>query len=278
MNEITEETLNTLAELIQVEKIAMIAIGIIGIFLIVKLIKNLSTKLSENLPHKRLLILQVSTITSFFLYTFGIIGIVYPVLAPPKELIFALGGSIAVAVGFALKDIASSVIAGFILLFDRPFQVGDRVTYNDIYGEVISIGMRTVRLNTLDDNLVTIPNAKFLTDAVASGNSGNLHMMITTDFHVDPNCNLIEAQEIIQEIVTTSRFAYLIKPVSTVFKEVEICRQIAVRITVKAYVLDVKYEKAFQTDIVARVLKSFKRHKIPRPSFGAFLDESGAST
>ena len=267
MNDLTQETLDTLTGLFQFNKIAMIIIGIFIIILFVKLIKNISNKLSENLSSKRLLILQISTITTFFLYTFGIAGLIYTVLSPPKELLIALGGSIAVAVGFALKDIASSVIAGFILLFDRPFQVGDRVQYQDIYGEVVSIGLRTVRLNTLDDNLVTIPNAKFLTDAVSSGNSGNLHMMITTDFHVKPDCPLEKATEIIQEVVTTSRFAYLIKPVITVFKEVEVCHQLAIKITVKAYVLDVKYEKAFQSDIVSRVSHSFKRNKIPRPAF-----------
>lgn len=266
MNDLTQETLDTLAGLFQFNKIAMIIIGIFIIILFVKLIKNLSNRLSENLTSKRLLILQVSTITTFFLYTFGIAGLIYAILSPPKELLIALGGSVAVAVGFALKDIASSVIAGFILLFDRPFQVGDRVQYQDIYGEVVSIGLRTVRLNTLDDNLVTIPNAKFLTDAVSSGNSGNLHMMITTDFHVQPDCSLEKATEIIQEVVTTSRFAYLIKPVTTVFKEVEVCHQLAIKITVKAYVLDVKYEKAFQSDIVSRVSRSFKRNRIPRPA------------
>jgi len=49
------------------------------------------------------------------------------------------------------------LVAGLLLLFDRPFRVGDRVSFNDVYGEIVSIGLRTVRLQTLDDNLVT-PN------------------------------------------------------------------------------------------------------------------------
>lgn len=267
MNDLTQDTIDNLGNLFQFNKIAMIIFGVMVIIVLVKLINGLSGKISNNISSKRLLILQVSTIITFFLYTFGIGFLIYAILSPPKELLIALGGSVAVAVGFALKDIVSSVIAGFILLFDRPFQVGDRVEYQDIYGEVVSIGLRTVRLNTLDDNLVTIPNAKFLTDAVASGNSGNLHMMITTDFHVAIDCDLDIAQEIIQEVVTTSRFAYLIKPVITVFKETEICRQLAIKITVKAYVLDVKYEKSFQSDIVRRVSHSFNRNRIPRPEF-----------
>lgn len=272
MNDLTQETLGNLLNLIQFDKIAMIIIGIFSIVFLVRVLRQISDKVSSNIPSRRLLILQITTIVSFFLYTFGITYLVYAVLSPPKELIFALGGSIAVAVGFSLKDIASSIIAGFILIFDRPFQVGDRVKYQDIYGEVVSIGLRVVRINTLSDDLVTIPNSKFLTESVSSGNSGNLHMMITTNFHVDIESDFDMAEEIVKEVITTSRFAYLIKPVAVVFEEVEVCREIAMRITAKAYVLDVKYEKAFQTDIVKRITKSFQKNNIKRPKLGGTIE------
>jgi small-conductance mechanosensitive channel len=39
-----------------------------------------------------------------------------------------------VALGFALKDLAASILAGLIIIIDRPFQVGDRVNFNGTYG------------------------------------------------------------------------------------------------------------------------------------------------
>ena len=72
-----------------------------------------------------------------------------------------MGGSAAVAIGFSLKILFLQWWQDFILLFDRPFQVGDRVSFNDLYGEIKSIGLRTVRLQTLNDDIVTIPNNKF---------------------------------------------------------------------------------------------------------------------
>src|SRR5690606_27145370 len=110
-------------------------------------------------------------------------------------------------------------VAGLILLFDRPFQVGDRVTFGDTYGEVQSIGLRAVRLVTLDDNLVTIPNSKFITDAVASGNAGALDMMICVDFYVSPKVHVNLVREVIAEILVTSRYVYLKKPVAVVATE-----------------------------------------------------------
>ena len=65
-----------------------------------------------------------------------------------------IGGALAFAVGFALRDLVASFIAGVTILFDRPFQVGDRVTYGGEYGDIIKIGLRSVRMSTLDHNII----------------------------------------------------------------------------------------------------------------------------
>jgi small-conductance mechanosensitive channel len=218
------------------------------------------------MPTRRFLILQITTLIGFVLYTVGAIALVIGVLQPPKEFMLAAGGSIAVALGFALKDIAASLVAGLLLLFDRPFRVGDRVSFDNVYGEIVSIGLRTVRLQTLDDNLVTIPNSRFITDVVASGNAGELDMMVVTDFHVALDANIEQAQAIVEEIIVTSRYAYLKKPVTFAIEEIEVGYRLAIRLRAKAYVLDVHYEKAFQSDIVVRVSKRFTEMQVARPA------------
>lgn len=159
------------------------------------------------------------------------------------------------------------MIAGFILLFDRPFQVGDRVTFGDVYGEISSIGLRAVRLITLDDNLVTIPNNRFMTDVVASGNAGELDMMLLFDFHLALDADLTLARDLLYEIVVTSRFAYLNKPVTVVLAEVAVAEVLAMQLRAKAYVIDVRFEKAFQTDVHLRTTEAFRKQAIRRPAF-----------
>ena len=104
---------------------------------------------------------------------------------------------------------------------------------------------------------------------MASGNSGELDMMIVTDFHVGLDADLEDAKAIIEEVIVTSRYAYLKKPVSFAIEEVEIGDMLAIRLRSKAYVLDVHYEKAFQSDIVVRVSKRFQEQQIPRPRRGS---------
>lgn len=156
-------------------------------------------------------------------------------------------------------------MSGILLLFDRPFEVGDRVSFADFYGEIVAIGLRSVRLQTLDDNMVTIPNARFITDTVASGNAGALHMMVVTNFRLGLNVDVEQARDIARQVIVTSRYAYLKKPVEFAVEEVAVANRLALRLRAKAYVLDVHYEKAFQSDVTTRVAALFREQGIPRP-------------
>jgi small-conductance mechanosensitive channel len=252
-------------KLFEFKKVILLIFG----FFIIGQLSNQITRLSEALQKRftsrRLLILKITTVLTFSLYIVGTVFLFYSILSPPKELLIAIGGSAAVAIGFALKDIVSSIIAGIILLFDRPFQVGDRVSFGDTYGEITKIGLRAVRLVTLDDNLVTVPNSKFVTDAVSSGNAGALDMMIVANFNISLHSDLRQAEQILREVVATSRFVYLKKSISIVFEEVNQGELFWIKMSVKAYVLDVRYEKAFLSDIILRGNEALLENNIPRP-------------
>lgn len=241
--------------------------GIAILVFVTKLFKKLADKASQRFPSRRLLFLQIVTTINFCIYIFGGALLIYIALSPAKELLIALGGGAAVAIGLSLKDLVASLVAGLTLLFDRPFQVGDRVQFGDVYGEIKTIGLRSVKLVTLDDSLVTIPNARFINDVVSSGNSGALDMMIVIPFHVAIDADIETIRQLIHEVVVTSRFVYLAKPVKIVASEIALTYSLAIRLSAKAYVLDVQYEKDFQTDVVTRVTKAFEEHQIKRPCF-----------
>ncbi|MBM7332054.1 mechanosensitive ion channel family protein [Alloalcanivorax marinus] len=262
------DLVNDLATVMDLFDVYVILLLIVGIGVLWALnwgVQRLGRNLMERVPARRFLILQFTTLLGFAIYTLGTGALLIGVLNPPREFVLAAAGSLAVALGFALKDVVASLVAGLLLLFDRPFQVGDRITFGDTYGEIVSIGLRAVRVQTLDDNLVTIPNALFITDVVASGNAGELDMMVVTDFHVGLDADLQAARDIIEEVIVTSRFAFLKKPVTLAIEEVPVAEYLAVRLRAKAYVLDVRYEKAFQSDVVLRVTGLFRERGIARP-------------
>ena len=156
-------------------------------------------------------------------------------------------------------------MAGIILLFDKPFQVGDRIAFGETYGEVVEIGLRAVRVQTLDDNLVSIPNHRFLNDNVSSANAGGLHQMCAFPFWVGCNEDIESAKRIVYEATASSRYVFIDMPITVSVREGPVphgAERFAVELKVKAYVFDGRYETAFGTDITERVKAAFKAAKI----------------
>lgn len=222
--------------------------------------------LGNRFTHRRLAIHQIGTLIRFFVYFAGVTTALLLSVNLSRELMLALSGSIAVAVGFALKDLAASIIAGLTILLDRPFQVGDRVTFGGYYGTISTIGLRSVRLVTLDDTLVTIPNNKFLTDLSASANAGALDMLVQMDFYVGLEQDVARAKAIVADAITNTRYAFLQKPWTVLVNQVALENYFAVRLRAKVYVLDVNYEKALESDVTERVLEGFREACILPPA------------
>jgi small-conductance mechanosensitive channel len=214
----------------------------------------------------RLVLNQVGSFARFAIYFIGFLAAALAVFELTPEVALALGGTAAVSLGFALKDLVSSIVAGLIILVDRPFQVGDRVTFDAWYGEITHIGLRSVRLLTLDDTQVTIPNSRFLTDLVASGNAGAVEMMIQMDFFIGLDQDLGRAKQIVTESLTSSRYFSTARHWSVSISEVAQDSYLALRLRAKAYVLDVRFEKAFETDVTERVIEGFRADNIEGPA------------
>ena len=255
---------------------------LVATFVVVRLLNNALLRLGLRFPDRRLFVQQVGSFLRFGLYLLGGLGAAATIITLSREVVLALGGTTAVAIGFALRDIVASMIAGLVILMDKPFQVGDRVTFESFYGDIKSIGLRSVRLVTLDDTLITIPNNKFLTDAVASGNAGQVEMMIQMDYFIGVDQDLPVAKRIVQEALTTSRYVHLQKPWAVLVTEVVQANYFAVRLRAKAYVLDVRFEKQFETDVTERVLSGFRAAGVQPPAIlhrdvrGDFWQRDGA--
>jgi small-conductance mechanosensitive channel len=69
-----------------------------------------------------------------------------------------LGG---LALSLGARDTIADAIAGFIILVDRPFRIGDRIAIQGegTWGDVVEIGLRTTRIRTRDNRMVIVPNS-----------------------------------------------------------------------------------------------------------------------
>jgi small-conductance mechanosensitive channel len=82
---------------------------------------------------------------------------------------FVAGAGVAgIAIGFAAKDTLSNLIAGVLLIIDRPFEVGDRIEVwsapanSATWGDVLDIGLRATKIRTTDNIVIVIPNNEIM--------------------------------------------------------------------------------------------------------------------
>ncbi len=227
---------------------------------------RLVEKLGTVFADRRLLIQKISAFFHFGVYISTIVIVVLLSFKINREVLVIISGTGAVALGFALKDLAASLMAGIMIMFDRPFQVGDRINFGDQYGDVIAIGLRSVKLQTLDDSTVTIPNNMFLNEVTSCGNYGVVDMQIMVDFYIGIDQDAVKAREIIREVAANTRFIFLPKPIKVIVAQFIIDNNVALRLRLKAYVLDTKFEKDFETDITLHVMKLFAENGIQPPA------------
>ncbi|MDP1603828.1 MAG: mechanosensitive ion channel [Legionella sp.] len=69
-------------------------------------------------------------------------------------------GGLAVGMGFGLRDFASNIVGGIMLLIERPVREGDLITLGAYEGRVAHIGIRSMRVSSWDNMEVLIPNAE----------------------------------------------------------------------------------------------------------------------
>jgi len=81
--------------------------------------------------------------------------------------------ALSVGIGFGLQYIAADIASGFILLFERPIRVGDRITIGKEEGDVQSINLRTTVMTTNDRVSVIVPNSKLVRDHLINWSYGD---------------------------------------------------------------------------------------------------------
>jgi small-conductance mechanosensitive channel len=170
------------------------------------------------------------------------------IIEPSLQNMVALFGSLGLALGFALKDYASSLIAGIVATGERPYRIGDWIEIDGFYGEVTHVGLRTVQVISADDTLYHIPHLKIWDDVVANANNGTPRLQIVADFYLNPYHDGNQVREILYDVVLSSMYVSLKEPIAVVLKE----KPWGTHYRVKAYPVDPQQQFHFVADLSIR--------------------------
>jgi hypothetical protein len=105
-----------------------------------------------------------------------------------------------------------------------------------------------------------------LNEVTSCGNYGEVNMQVQVDFLIGIDQDVERARAIVREAAVTSRYVHLPKPVVVLVEQVVLSDYLALRLRLKAYVLDTQFEKAFATDVTLRVLEAFRGAGIQPPA------------
>ncbi|QXD16502.1 mechanosensitive ion channel family protein [Rhodocaloribacter litoris] len=222
--------------------------------------------LAERSATRRLLFKKLIPITRLLIWTLTLYYIIAVVFSISESQLFAASAAFGVAVGFAAQDVLKNIFGGLIIVLDQPFQVGDKISVGGTYGEVVSIGLRSTRIVTLDDNLVSVPNSQVVDGQVANANAGALDCQVVTHLYLPGWVDVKKAKEIAYRAAATSKYVYLDKPIVVIVRD-EFKETFLTHLVVKAYVIDTRYESAFSSDVTEQAKTEFLRHGMLVPFY-----------
>ena len=117
-------------------------------------------------------------LTQYVIITIGILLALSVGVSLNLTSIAVIFTALSVGIGFGLQYIAADIASGFILLFERPVRVGDRISIGKEEGDVQSINLRTTVMTTNDRVSVIVPNSKLVREHLINWSYGDPHARI----------------------------------------------------------------------------------------------------
>ncbi|MEM7125877.1 MAG: mechanosensitive ion channel family protein [Chloroflexota bacterium] len=183
--------------------------------------------------------------------------------APMEQVLTALGvGSI--VIGFALQDTLSSLASGLLLAFEKPFEVGDWASYKEFQGQIVEMNWRSVRLRTLDRDVVVIPNSVMGREVATNFTLLDpLHaerLFISFSYHHPPN----EVKRMLLE-TTLATPGVVAKPLPLIRVVSYAYDKFAINYEVKLYTIDYSHTEVIRDEVLTRIYYAAQRYNFKVP-------------
>lgn len=108
----------------------------------------------------------INKIGRIFFVLIGVIVVLQHFQYNINALVMSLGVG-TLAIGLAAQSTLANMIAGFLIMLDKPFRIGDRIELpSGKVGDVVDIGLRSTRIRDMSNNLIILPNADLISSQV----------------------------------------------------------------------------------------------------------------
>jgi small conductance mechanosensitive channel len=208
-----------------------------------------------------------ATLTRFLGNLIYMVLLVFVVLAALQTLgvptlnFVAIVGAAGLAIGLALKDSLANFSSGVMLVFFRPFQVGDQIDAAGVSGVVESIGIFNVVLKTPDNRVINVPNSLIYAGVITNYNAESTRRIDLT-IAIGYDADIPQAKSVITAVVAAeSRIAKLPAPEVAV----QDVLATAVTIAVRVWVSSGDYGSV-RSDLLERIKRSLDKYGLSIPA------------
>ena len=182
---------------------------------------------------------------------------------------FLAGAGVAgIAIGFAAKDTLSNLIAGVLLIIDRPFEIGDRVELwqappnSSSWGDVIEIGLRATKIKTTDNIVIIIPNNQIMTRDIINYTASESIIRVRINVGVAYDADIERAKALILEVARSAEWV-LSSPAPRV-----VARNFgesAVQLQLRVWIKDARKRMDTISEVTDQIKARFDKEKIQIP-------------
>lgn len=233
------------------QDISFTQIGLIcfAAWLVIFVARHVFPYVAERVPNQaRLYFLGAVPIIRLLVLTLAILWLIPIIFNVTFQNVVVIAGAASVAIGFAFKDYVSSLIAGVVAIFERPYRPGDWVRISGDYGEVKAVGMRAIKILTPHDDMVTIPHQSLWQHNIANSNDGARTLLCVASFYVAPDHDAARVRNALRDVALTSAYLDYGHNVRVELQQTPW----GTHYQVKAYPFDMRDQFAFLSDLTVR--------------------------
>jgi len=205
-----------------------------------------------NKKGSRLAVLRLVLLFLGFLLAVGASGL-------PLDKITILLGALSVGIGLGLQNIVHNLVSGIILIFERPFKIGDLVEIGTRKGRVKDIGIRSSKLITTEGSEVIVPNGDLLSERVVNWTFNNSNVRTEMQVKIAAGSDIELAKKLITEQLNTDE---------TILKRIapevylNTITETGIELKVLVWINNLHQEQTFKSDMLIKIYEVLSKNEI----------------
>ncbi|MCF0048631.1 mechanosensitive ion channel [Dyadobacter sp. LJ53] len=190
-----------------------------------------------------------------------VVGFLFAITASgvPLTKITVLLGALGVGIGLGMQNIVNNFVSGIILIFEKPFTIGDYIELADKKGKVLDIGIRSSRMLTPQGSKVIIPNGDLLSGRLVNYTTNNARLKSEVTFKISSEADLEQVKKIINEIVDKAEGVVKKAPRQVLLSAVT---GDSIELKVMVWLTSVYSETTFRSYVLEQVVIRFRASEI----------------